>query len=184
MNKKITVEQIKTALSALAYAGIKTTTYWIIGYPGETEEDFRQTLELIEELKDDIYEAEGNAFWFYLFGGGKSDFLGKEITLLYPEHINEMLMIRTWLVNGETSREETYARLTRFVEHCNRLGIPNPYSLPDIYKADQRWKQLHKNAAPSLVEFRNKSVNIDENRKVKKLFIPGNVLPDEGDFGF
>jgi hypothetical protein len=34
------------------------------------------------------------------------------------------------------------------------------------------------------VEFRNKRVNIDENKKVKKLFIPGNVLEDEGDFGF
>jgi radical SAM superfamily enzyme YgiQ (UPF0313 family) len=184
MNKKITVKQIKTALSTLAYAGIKTTTYWIIGYPGETEADFQQTLELIEEVKDDIYEAEGNAFWFYLLGQEKSNFFGKSITLLYPEAVNEMLMIRTWLVDGEPSREEIYARLRRFVTHCDGLGIPNPYSLQEIYKADERWKRLHKNAVPSLVAFRNKTNNINESKEIKHLFMPTNVLPDDGDFGF
>jgi radical SAM superfamily enzyme YgiQ (UPF0313 family) len=47
MDKRITVDQIKATVSALAYAGIKTTTYWVIGHPGETEADFQQTLDLV-----------------------------------------------------------------------------------------------------------------------------------------
>ncbi len=33
MDKKITVKQVKAAIASLANAGIKTTTYWIAGYP-------------------------------------------------------------------------------------------------------------------------------------------------------
>ncbi len=51
MGKGITAQQIREALSSLAQAGIKTTTYWVIGYPGETEEDFQQTLDLVKEMK-------------------------------------------------------------------------------------------------------------------------------------
>ena len=73
ISTKITTEQIKSAVASLAKAGIKTTTYWIAGYPGETEEDFQQTLDLIEEMKNDIYEAEANPFWYYLNALVKSD---------------------------------------------------------------------------------------------------------------
>jgi radical SAM superfamily enzyme YgiQ (UPF0313 family) len=62
MDKRITIDQVKATVSALAYAGIKTTTYWVIGHPGETGEDFQQTLDLLEELKDDIFQAECNYF--------------------------------------------------------------------------------------------------------------------------
>jgi radical SAM superfamily enzyme YgiQ (UPF0313 family) len=54
MGKNTTIDQIKKALSNLAYARIKTTTYWIVGYPGETEEDFLKTLTLIKELQNEI----------------------------------------------------------------------------------------------------------------------------------
>ncbi|HLP45605.1 MAG TPA: hypothetical protein VK469_06650 [Candidatus Kapabacteria bacterium] len=38
----------------------------------------------------------------------------------------------------ETSpnREEIYRRVSRFVEHCNRLGVPHLYSIYNIYRAD------------------------------------------------
>jgi hypothetical protein len=183
MHKKVGIEQVKSAITTLANAGIKTTTYWIIGYPGETEEDFQQTLDMIEELRDYIYEAECNPFGYYLSGQVNSDEWAqtKKSMPLYPEKFKEMLILQTWILNCEPSREETYRRIRRFTQHCQNMGIPNPYSLYNIFQADDRWKKLHKTAVPSLVEFREKGVIIDECKRFKKLsFITKTIEDDEG----
>jgi radical SAM superfamily enzyme YgiQ (UPF0313 family) len=193
MGKKISMDEIRAALSALAHAGIKTTTLWVVGHPGETEEDFQQTLDLIEELRSDIYEAECRPFYYYLSGQGGSDSdwwknLGK--ISLYPEDTTNMLLFQTWLLDCEPSREVTYKRMNRFVKHCKKLGVPNPYSMHDIYEADERWKKLHKNAVPPLVEFKNPDNYIDERKNVKKINLV--QIPDQAnkgqdeylDFGF
>lgn len=186
MDKKITIQQIKSSLAALAGAGIKTTTYWIIGYPGETEADFQQTLDLIEEMKDNIYEAECNPFGYYLTGQVNSDKWSgkKESMLLYPEEAREMLIMQTWILNARPSREETYQRIARFVEHCIGLGIANPYSLYDISKADERWKKLHKNAVPSLIEFNDRGAYIAECKHVKKYRFAEKSIKEDLIFGF
>lgn len=186
MDKKITPEQIKTTISHLADAGIKTTTYWIIGYPGETEEDFQQTLNLVEELRDDIYEAECNPFGFYPDGQVKSrEWTARNnIFPIYPEKALDMLIAQTWSLNCQPSREETYKRINRFVHHCTGLGIPNPYSLYDINQSDERWKKLHKNAVPALLEFRNTKVLIDEIKNVKEFIVANASMPDRIEFNF
>jgi radical SAM superfamily enzyme YgiQ (UPF0313 family) len=188
MKKNITVDQVKSAISSLAFAGIQTTTYWIIGYPGETETDFQHTLDLIEELKDDIYEAECRPFYYYLTGQSNSDQWAAENKSipLYPGKAENMLVFQTWLLDIEPSREETYRRVNRFVEHCKKHGIPNPYSLRDIYEADERWKHLHKNAVPSLADIKKKKIPIDECKNVEKLVVMQNAVvnDDDGDFKF
>jgi radical SAM superfamily enzyme YgiQ (UPF0313 family) len=185
MDKKITPAQIIRAVCSLAYAGIKTTTYWLIGYPGETEEDFQQTLDLIEALKDNIYEADCNPFEFFLTGQvGSGKWQGKESIRLYPEHARDMLVTETWYLSGEPSREETYQRVNRFIRHCQKLGIPNPYSMIDIHKADLRWKKLQQNAVPSLVDFEKSTGLIDE-CKIKNGSLPVKQIPQVGgDFAF
>jgi len=157
MNKKMTVQQIKTAVSTLAGQGIKTTTYWVIGYPGETETDFCQTLDLITELKDDIYEADWHPFYFFPKGQVQSNHWVQAhgITTLYPEEFDEMLFTRTWVLKTNPGREEIYDRLNRFRARCRELGIPNPYSMMEIYQADKRWKSLHPLCGPSLLELHN-----------------------------
>lgn len=184
IDKGITPAETQTALANLANAGIKTTTYWVIGHPGETGEDFLQTLELLEECKDDIYEAECNPFIYGYLGQGKSDLWKEKRALLYPEEAKDMLILQSWIVDGEPSREETYRRINRFTEHCKRLGIPNPYSLHEIYKADLRWEKLHRNAVPRLVDLADRTNYIDENKNVQKLVVLQNTLQDDGDFGF
>jgi hypothetical protein len=169
MRKGITPEQIKDAVCSLADAGIKTTTYWVIGYPGETDADFLMTLELLEALKDNIYEAWASPFFYYYSGQVNAPQWLVKNKPVFPEEAMDMLMLQTWDVEGEPEREEVYSRVSRFVQHCHKLRIPHPYSLHDIYKADERWKKLHKNAVPALVEFRNDGVNIDENIRLKKL---------------
>lgn len=186
MNKKVSLTQIKNTISNLALAGIKTTTYWIIGYPGETEEDFQQTLDLIEELKDDIYEAECNPFGYYLDGQVNSAYWAEHYknVPLYPEEARDMLLLRTWIIAGEPGREETYSRINRFVEHCTRLNIANPYSLYDIYQADDRWRNLHKNAVPPLVKFKNSEEYIEECKHVKKLLMASTEIKSDIGFNF
>jgi radical SAM superfamily enzyme YgiQ (UPF0313 family) len=182
IHKGITPGQTKRALFSLANAGIKTTAYWVIGHPGETEEDFLQTLTLLEETKDYIYEAECNPFIYGYGGQVDTEKWKNKRKLLYPEEARDMLFIQSWAVDDWPSREETYRRVNRFVQLCSKLGIPNPYSLHDIYRADIRWQKLHKNAVPRLVDFNNRY--IDECKKIKQLsFIQGTAM-DEGDFGF
>ncbi len=154
IDKKITVDQIRTSLKNLASAGIKTTTYWIAGHPGETEKDFQMTLDLLTELKDYIYEAECDPFRYYYTGQVNSEeWSNVGRSFLYPEEAKDMLIVQTWQLNTEPSREVMYERGWWFKEHCKKLGIPNPYSISEIYQADERWKSLHDNAAPSFLSF-------------------------------
>ncbi|MGD2089311.1 MAG: radical SAM protein [Candidatus Aminicenantes bacterium] len=185
MNKNITIDHIKTSITSIAYAGIKTSTMWVIGYPGETEADFLKTLQLIDELKDNIYEADCNPFWYYLTGQLNSEEWNEKhkSILLYPGSAKEMLIIQTWILDCQPSREETYDRVNRFIKYCRKLGIPNPYSLLDIDKADERWRMLQKNSVPPVSKFRGQYKYINENRTVKKLHMAQNKQ-DVGDWGF
>ena len=184
MGKNITSQQIKEAVTCLAYAGIKTTTFWVIGYPGETEDDFRQTLDLVELLKDNIYEADCNPFYYHLTGQVNSNRWQEEskAATLYPEWAKDMLISQTWRLEAEPPRDETMRRVNRFVQHCKRLNIPNPYSLEEVNRADLRWKKLHKNAVPPLLELRNKKIYIDECKQVTGLSFAANPMQETGEW--
>ena len=184
MDKEITLEMTRASLSALANAGIKTTTYWVIGYPGETEADFQETLKLLEKLQIDIFQAECNPFLCHFSGQGASPLWVDKRKSLYNEKLNDMLVFKTWTLDIEPSREETYDRVFRFVNRCKELGIPNPYSLNEHFKADERWKKLHKNAVPSLIDFRDKENYINESRGVKKMHFLKNRREEAYEFGF
>ncbi|MCU0287131.1 MAG: B12-binding domain-containing radical SAM protein [Acidobacteria bacterium] len=169
MNKKITTVEIKSAISALAYAGIKTTTYWVVGFPGETEADFQETLDLLEEMADDIYEADCSPFWYYLNAQG-GDTLWKDKSIpLYSDRARDLFLIQTWIVDCEPNRAEIYRRMWRFTEHCKKLGIPNPYSLQEFHQADLRWLKLQKNAAPPMVWFGKKGKRISKHAQLQRV---------------
>lgn len=186
MGKKISPDQNAAALAGLAAAGIKTTTLWVIGHPGETEEDFQQTLDFLEQMKDDIYEAECRPFYYYLTGqvGSAEWEKDRQAYPLYSDKLANKLLLGTWVLDGIPSREESYGRVARFVEHCEKLGIPNPYFLHEIQAADKRWKELHKNAVPSLIELQDKNHYIDECKYIKKLSLAADNQPEEIDFSF
>ena len=185
MNKKTSVDQIKAALRSLAQAGIKTTTYWVLGHPGETEEDFQATLDLVEEMHESIYEVDWHPFFYYPSGQVNSEKWATEngLRLLYPEDTTDMLITPTWELNALPTREETYERVQRFAEHCKRLSIPNPYSLKDIYEADQRWKKLQKNAVPPLADLYNSKEKVGHDSEVN-LLMPEKLASEDGDFNF
>lgn len=185
MGKKITVAQMRDAMASLAHAGIKTSTLWLIGHPGETEADFQETLDFIEEYRDYFYDAEPTPFWYHLKGQSNSDEWYKaESVLLYPETAADALITQTWVLDCEPSREVIYDRLNRFVAHIRRLGIPNPYTLQEIHAADVRWQKLQKNAVPSLVDLKNKELYIDECKGIKEASTIKSPIIHDGNWGF
>ncbi|MDQ1353566.1 MAG: hypothetical protein QG657_3872 [Acidobacteriota bacterium] len=185
MGKQITPAMIKAAVSSLALAGIKTTTYWVIGHPGETEEDFQATLDLIEELKDDIYQSEPNPFIYHYSHQSNSSQWESHRKPLYPDDIQDIMVFKTWTLDIEPRREEVYSRLYRFTQHCKKLGIPNPYSLGDYQKAELRWKKLHHNAVPSIMDFLSrKKEYIDEKKNVKLPVVAGAAREDRTSISF
>ncbi|MCU0287762.1 MAG: hypothetical protein MUF15_15390, partial [Acidobacteria bacterium] len=172
-------------ISNLAAAGIKTTLYVVIGHPGETEQDFQLTLDLVSRLKDDIWEAECNPFTYFYSGQAGAQQWVEKSELLYPTWAKEMLITQTWIINAQPSREEMYRRIYRFVDHCKRLGISTPWSLNDVNKSDERWKRLHKDAVPSVLEL-IKQKN-DANRgavNVNHLTMAQDTHPDDEEFDF
>lgn len=179
MNKGITVSQIRETISNLAYAGIKTTAYVVIGHPGETEDDFLQTLALIEELKNDIWEAECNPFTYLYSGQGESSAWESKRMLLYPPWAKDILITQTWIVNEHPSREEMFSRIFRFVEHCKKLGISIPWSLRDVTHSDQRWFKLHKNAVPRIIDLMKRNEILDEVKNVTEILTAKNSVEEE-----
>ncbi|MCU0288594.1 MAG: radical SAM protein [Acidobacteria bacterium] len=184
MGKNITPTQTKAALSALAYAGIKTTTYWVMGHPGETEEDFQKTLDLVEEMKDDIYQAETNVFKYHSAVQTDDDKWRQHVRRIFPAEYQHMLVFEYNTLDIPPLREEVYNRAYRFELHCRKLGIPNPYSLSDYVKADERWTRLHKNAVPPILDFLSKAKYINENKKIESLTLAVNKRSEKKDFVF
>ncbi|MBY0012816.1 B12-binding domain-containing radical SAM protein [Paenibacillus typhae] len=177
MDKRITVDMIRKSLRNLAEAGIKTTTYWILGYPGETEEDFQMTLDLITELKDYIYEVMCEPFYYNHSGQVKSEEWLKDSVSrrLFPEKFKDMLLTETWIMDCNPPRETIFKRLRQFVDHCNnKLGIPTPYTIRELCKADERWMKLHPNAVPPLINFMYEK-NIEENKAVPYPILNGGI---------
>jgi radical SAM superfamily enzyme YgiQ (UPF0313 family) len=145
MNKMTNPKTISEAVRSLAAAGVRTTTYWVVGFPGETDDDFEETLEFIRAHSSDIYELEGHPYWYYPYGQVGSR-LFKSISL-YPEEMTELLKFRIWdIPEVQPSREIRYSRLHRMAEVAFKLGLPNIYTLKERYEAEKRWHSLHPNA--------------------------------------
>lgn len=162
MDKRITVEKIKSNIRNLAAAGVKISTFWVVGFPGETDDDFNQTLELIKELKDDLYEVDPHPFYFYPRGQVDSESWEEKYGYqsIYPVEYNDILMCSYYKLNREPYREDIYKRLQLFKECCDKYNIPNPYSLMDIYHADKRWKKLHPASVPIMHELIHKGMDV------------------------
>lgn len=149
MNKKITPAEQAKALKCLGTSGIRTTTYWIVGHPYETEENFQETLALIRENKDFIYELDLAVFYFYGdgeigLGGFVEDFGG--VVERFPSEFLPLSIFKYYkLKDLNPTREEAFERAIRFAEQAEELGIPfNPATVFDYMSSERRWEDILK----------------------------------------
>ena len=122
MRKGLTVEVAERVLRDTHEADIEASTNWIVGFPTEREEDFRDTLDFIERVADCITIP---APW-----GSKAVLIPG--TTLTQEHerfgiLNESYKMDwdgQWItadgMNGMGVRED---RHRRFLKHIQRLGV-------------------------------------------------------------
>lgn len=184
MGKTITVAQSRKVIANLAAAGVKTTAYMVIGHPGETEDDFRRTLDFVEEMQDDIWEAESNPFTYFHTGQPHAGQWADIKMLLYPAWAKELLLAQTWVLDCDPSREVMFERVNRFVALCDRLGVSTPWTLREVDQADRRWAQLQPNAVPPLMDFIRGDRYIDECKRVRRLSTAAPLAMDDGEFDF
>lgn len=55
IKKNLRVDQMKPAIEKAKKSGMLVHTFWILGYPGETYEDMRETIRVAEECEADSY---------------------------------------------------------------------------------------------------------------------------------
>jgi len=142
MDKMTTPEVISDVLKSLASAGVRTTTYWIVGFPGETEEDFQETLDFIERHHRYIYELEAHPYYYYPYGQVGSRL--HQCRSLYPEEVTNVTRFKVWeIVNADPPRDVRYERLRRLSKLASSLGLPNIYTMAERYQAEDRWHSLY-----------------------------------------
>ncbi len=142
MGKRTSPDVMSEVLKSLASAGVRTTTYWVIGFPGETEQDFQETVRFVREHYRYIYEFEAHPFYYYPQGQVGS--IQYESHSLYPDDVTEVIKFKRWEVSDcSPTREETYERHSRLSKFAAKFDLPNIYTMKDRYQAEGRWHCLY-----------------------------------------
>lgn len=141
MQKETTPEGISRVIKSLASAGIRVTTLWIVGFPGETEEDFQQTLDFIREHHRFIYELDVHYYYYYPYGQVWSR-LHKCLPLYSPEVVEHVKFQQWEIEECDPPRPVKFERLRRINDLATEMGIPNLHTLNARYAAEERWQLL------------------------------------------
>jgi radical SAM superfamily enzyme YgiQ (UPF0313 family) len=144
MIKKTTPEQMERSLEALSAEGVITSTLWIVCYPGESEDEFNQTLSFIRTNRERIYQADAWLFQYHPAGLAHSGEIEVErgSRTRYSKDVNQILAVAPYVVDRDVSPAERFERLERFVRTMRELQIPNPYSVYEWIAAEGRWGSL------------------------------------------
>jgi hypothetical protein len=144
MVKKTTPDTMSRSLDVLSAEGVITSTLWIVCYPGETEQEFNDTLAFIRSNRANIYQADAWLFQYHPAGLAHSGEIEVErgSRTRYSDEINRILAVAPYIVDRDMSARERFDRLERFVRTMRELEIPNPYSVYEWIAAEGRWKSM------------------------------------------
>ena len=170
MVKKTTPEKMSKSLKALSKHGILTTTLWIVGYSGETDQEFNSTISFIEENRDYIFQSDPWVFQYHPVGlSGSKELKKKGDKFRYSDEMNNILALSPYELDDNIGPAEKFDRLVRFTTKMDELNIPNPYTLPEMYSAIKRFSDLHKDSRWDPLKSMRK---IDTDRQKEETFEP------------
>ncbi len=118
MNKGYTANEASEVIRNTHKAGIRTNINIIVGFPGETEEDFQQTVKFVHDNKDYINEVT-NISGCTLFPTADIGRNKEKYGVFWDEDSDPMLF---YDANG-VDREERNMRVARLVEIVNNLKL-------------------------------------------------------------
>ncbi|MCP3059803.1 B12-binding domain-containing radical SAM protein [Myxococcus sp. K38C18041901] len=145
MVKKTDPGTMSRALQALSESGVRTSTLWIAGYPGETLSEFDDTLKFLRENRANIYDADAWLFQYHPRGlaGSSTKLKGSgDAKARFGPELSRLARVDAVMVDDGLSPGDRLERLERFVATMQELEIPNPYSLTQWRSADARWEAL------------------------------------------
>lgn len=122
INKQNKVEDMKEAVIRTALAGIRPVTYWIAGFPTETEEDFDKTINFILEMKDYIYVP--GIFPFSLLKGASVDYMCNELGVKINDRLEEIEEFHdSYDFSANPTRAQTSIRVMRGYSKLVKAGF-------------------------------------------------------------
>lgn len=120
MNKQITVEQIRTAILETHDVGIHVKAFILHGFPGENMETTRETVQLLEELKEYIDRI--SLFRFVPLPGSPAYENAEKYNLVLPQNFEEIFIYnnkRKWWGSkiDQDELEQAYQMLEKYVKN-------------------------------------------------------------------
>lgn len=120
MNKKITIEEIRRAISMTHEVGIKVKAFILHGFPGENMESTKETIQLLEELKDKIDRI--SLFRFVPLPGSPVYNRAKDYDLVIPQNFEDIFIYNNerkwWGTKDEQAElERAYQLLEDYVKN-------------------------------------------------------------------
>lgn len=120
MNKNITIDQIKNAITLTNDVGIRVKAFILHGFPGENMESTRETIQLLEELKDKIDRI--SLFRFVPLPGSPVYNNAQSYDLVLPQNFEEIFIYnndRKWWGDKKEQEEleQSYQMLENYVKN-------------------------------------------------------------------
>jgi len=105
IKKKVTAEQVRTAVTRLSAYGIQSKGFFIFGFPGETLDQMRETRQLIMQLGE-LGMTEISAFQFKPYPGTEAF---EQLAASRPEIVPQLSYLRSFLRHTHQTDEGSKA---------------------------------------------------------------------------
>lgn len=119
MRKIFTAEVAQQVLRDTCRAGIKAFVYLIVGYPGETMEEFQQTKRFLDRNKDYITMIK-SINPLYIMAGSEMFYNYQKYNITLSEKDSD----RKWYIGNKNTYDVRTERVFKLKKEVRKLGIP------------------------------------------------------------